>query len=244
MSKENTLAERPKGKTTLAVTGPQVLGILEGEEPSDFMTPRAHLFQGTTIERDIFGDDFKAGDLIDVVTGEKIKSMKFLVVRGFKDWADVDKKTGLPIKVSRNRKDWPDEETNWEARRAAGFDDPPPIQERINFVCLFENEGWPLLLRFKRTGLGAGKLLNQMLKKHGGRVMYELSSRPGKPGEGNYKYLVPVVKPAGPAPDDLYRHAVDLCKNLDDREIVVNEGTIGDTPGDTPGETGRAGLPF
>jgi len=231
-------ATAPPSPTGLAVQGqPQEIGFLEGEDSSDMIIPRAHLFQGTNTESKIFGKEAEPGELYNSVTGEKIGTTKFLVVDGFKDWADIqDNKV---VFASKNKSDFQPDDLEWHDHT------PPRVQERINFICLFDGEEWPMILRFKKTSLAAGRTLNTMLKLHKGRKMYELTTKERDFEKGSC--LVPVIKPAGDPPAEMYALACDLRDSLKGRKVEVAESELDEEMPETDGTNNAAtkgGTPF
>lgn len=224
MSDPSTSAITPAnshGPSALAVNGPQQDGgwHIEGEEDGDWIIPRAHLFQDTATEREIFGRDFGPGDLINTLTKQRLASRRFVPLQGFKDFALIE--DGKTVRVSRNRNDFNREDWDWDYRRANGLPLPPPVQQRLNFICLFEDEDFPVLLRFKSTSYQAGRQVNSFMKLHQGRMLYELDFRKENGDSG--PYLVPVIKLAGPLSPAMAAARAEWTMQAQGRDIKVHE---------------------
>jgi len=230
MSDPSTAAITPAnshGPSALAVNGPQQGGWhIDGEEDGDWIIPRAHLFQDTAIERDIFGRDFGPGDLVNTLTKQHLNSRRFVPIQGFKDFALIE--DSKVVRVSRNRNDFNREDWDWDYRRANDLPLPPPVQQRLNFICLFEDEDFPILLRFKSTSYQAGRQINSFMKLHQGRMLYELDFR--KENGTNGTYLVPVVKLAGPLPSAMATARDEWSRQALGRDIKVHEEDINFDP--------------
>ena len=230
MSDPSTAAITPAnshGPSALAVNWPQQGGWhIDGEEDGDWIIPRAHLFQDTAIERDIFGRDFGPGDLVNTLTKQHLNSRRFVPIQGFKDFALIE--DSKVVRVSRNRNDFNREDWDWDYRRANDLPLPPPVQQRLNFICLFEDEDFPILLRFKSTSYQAGRQINSFMKLHQGRMLYELDFR--KENGTNGTYLVPVVKLAGPLPSAMATARDEWSRQALGRDIKVHEEDINFDP--------------
>jgi len=213
--------EVPKTSTALATKGEsQELGFLEGEESTDLQIPVVHLYQDTPTERKVFGEGFSAGDLVNVVTMEKVENPIFLVISGYKDW--VLKDGDRPVSYRRKSDIEPDL-LKWHG------DEPPEAMERINFMVLFHGEDFPAILRFKKTSLKAGKQLNTLLRMHKGRVRYEYQCQEATNADGQ-DYLVPVMRPAGRAEAVYYEAACDMKRALSTQRVVEQDIDIDDEP--------------
>ena len=214
--KKEETALAAQGPNTLATQEPMTGEFMEGIEQSDFQVPTAYTIQGTGSDQRAF-PGVAIGTLVNTITKEAVASREFVVIPGgYKDW--FDGREDATVMSSRSQADWPDVDTDWDARRKAGMDDPPPVYPRLNFLVLFKDEPFPIVVRFKRTSYGTGRTLNYLLGMHKGRMLYTLGSREENKGKG--AYLVLTISPAGLAPADLYAAACSWATQLAGKDLA------------------------
>lgn len=219
-----------QGGGQLAQPAPQ-FGRFTGTTSADFVVPLVHLYQDTGKEKEIFGRGFDAGDLINIITLEPMVERKFVVVSGFVDYADSRKDATL--KFSRNPADWPADDHKF-LDRGDGKKPHPAVNERINALVLFEGHDWPVVLRFKKTSLRAGRTLNTLLSmqaQKGTVGLFEYDIKQEKSDDG--PYFVPVIKTAGKAPQELADKARALFDQMNAGNVVVQDGEGADDTFDT-----------
>ena len=214
------LAVKQSGGALAAM--PQGMGVLEGGTAQDMTIPLAHLYQDTTQERRVFGSGFNPGDLVNIITLQPIAARRFVVLNGWIDYED--KRENAPTRVSRNPADWPDDDHKF-LDRADNKKPHPAVTKRMNFAVLFEGEDWPVVLRFKKTSLGAGRNLNTMLTMQRTKGTVGLFEYGTKEESGNNNtYIVPVIKPCGQPASDLLGAASQLYAMINNVEVKVDEG--------------------
>jgi hypothetical protein len=201
---------------------------MEGETNQDLSIPLAHLYQDSAAERKIFGPGYQLGDLVNIVTLQPLIARKFVVLNGYIDYADTRKES--PTHLSRNPADW-DESDHQFLDRGDGRKPHPYVNKRMNFLCLFEGEDWPVVLRFKKTGINAGRNLNTMVKMQRAKNvfgLYEYTTKDGNSESGSY--VVPAIKLVGPAPEEMSQKATDLFNALNGKSVDVQEGDASFNP--------------
>lgn len=204
-------------------TGP--IFHMEGEDKQDVTIPLAHLYQDSAKERQVFGSGYNLGDLINIVTLQPMTATKFCVIDGYIDFADQRKDS--PVRVSRSAADWPEADHAF-ADRGDGKPPHPYVTRRMNFLVLFEGEDWPVILRFKKTSIQAGRNLNMMLKMQSSKGtvgLYEYLVKPGNSDKG--AYVVPQIKLLGAAPADMAEHVRSIRESLSGKSVTVEEGAVG-----------------
>lgn len=214
------LAVKQNGGALAAM--PQGMGQVEGATAQDITVPLAHLYQDTPQERKNIGSHYNQGDLVNIITLEPVTATKFCVLNGWIDYED--KRENAPVRVSRNPADWPDDDHKF-LDRADGKKPHPAVTKRMNFAVLFEGEDWPVVLRFKKTSLKAGRNLNTMLMMQRAKGTFGLFEYGTKEEAGTQgPYMVPVVKPAGlPTPEHKVK-AEELYSMINNVEVKVDEG--------------------
>src|SRR6185369_2418284 len=101
-----------------------------------------------------YGDGFKRGDFIDALEKRNLgKSIRIIPIAGWMSWSRFVEGQIAPVysftdvsKVPAEDLRWTDEGTNRK---------PPAAVETVNMICLVNDEPYPALVRFKRTGLKA-----------------------------------------------------------------------------------------
>lgn len=200
-----------------AITKP-VNPRFQNEEPEDVILPRAHLYQGLPAEAEQYGDGFKPGDIINQLTGEKIKSRKFTPILAWNQWTKWKEPRGSGIEYTlRNKRDVPPEDLEWD--REGGK--PPVAQQSMNFVVLFDGLDTPLVLSFKSKSLKAGRSLNSIEKIRGARGpgFYELQTKKEQNAKGTF--LVPVIRPIGDPPKALKEAADGFFASMGGAQVEV-----------------------
>ena len=233
--KKEETALTAQGPNALATQEPMTGEAIEGSEQTDFQIPSAYMIKGTQSDQMIF-PGVAPGSMVNTLTQEPILADTFIVLPcGYKDYQDT--RPDASLQTSRNLGDWPDIDTNWDARKAAGHDGPPPVSLRLNFLVLFAGEDFPMVLRFKRTSLQVGRTLNSLFKVHKGRMLYRIRSKEAQGTKG--PYIVPTISAAGPAPADLYATACSWATQLAGKDLAKIAPEIHEEAAET-----TADMPF
>lgn len=175
------------------------------------------LFQGTSEEEQVYGQH-KRGVFLDALEvrelGEKINIMPIIA---FAQWAVWEKGQRAPAQSWNDEKNVPPDLLQW-TETADGHRIPPKAQMSVNVICCVNEEPWPVLFVFKRTGLKAFEKTINPLEARRGSVgkcpgLYELSSVDDKNPDGQpYKRLT--ARPVGEPPAAM----VELAKKVFDAQ--------------------------
>lgn len=198
----------------------------EGEDEGDTLLPRVHLFQGLPKEREIYGKgpasggEWKAGDLINSLTGELIESRRFVPLFGWNEYIKFQilngSTTGIEYRTREKRK-VPPNDLEWNQETKA----KPAATKFMNFAVLFENVDVPLVISFKVTSLPSGKTLVSLEKLRGkrGPGLYQFDVR----GKSNTRgsWLTPVIRPIGDPSPEMTRMAIEIFGNLSPATVDV-----------------------
>lgn len=191
---------------------------LAGEESTDFILPRIHIFQGLPLERKLYPGDFREGDLINTITLEKMEAKNFIPLFGWKEWIKWREPRGNGIEYrGRDKSKLPPQDVTWKENT------PPAATEYINWCVLFEGQVEPICLSFSRTMLTAGKNIFTVEKMRGRRGMglyaFDLKKRSNAKGE----WLVPSIRPVGDPEGEHLETAIMLRDSIDPNQVSVQQ---------------------
>lgn len=157
---------------------------VEGLEDSGPQLSKITLYQGTAQEQESYGTH-ERGEFLDALESRRLgKSIKVMPVAAWASWAKFVKGSQTPEYSETNKSRVPPEDLEWGADGT-----PPAATMAINVVAVVENEAWPYLLVFKRTGL---KAFNKSIRPIEARRsstgkppgLYELASIDDKNADG------------------------------------------------------------
>lgn len=208
-----------KSNGALAPNTP-VAGRLQGAESSDLILPRVHIYQGVGNEAKQYGKGFKPGDMINTITGEKIKAAKFIPIMGYKQWIKWKEPRGSGMEYNFREKDQvPPEDLKWSDSPPAA----PAAQEYINWISIFEGDFMPLVFSFTKTCLGVGKTINTcetMLrnKKSPGLYAIEMQEKSNDKGA----WMSPRVRPLGDPSPEFLAVAMGIFNSISGQNVVTD----------------------
>jgi hypothetical protein len=203
-----------------AISRPQTVaaGRLQGAESQDFVLPRVHIYQGLPSEAKLYGKGFAPGDLINVVTNEKIVSTRFVPILGYKQWIKWKEPRGSGVEYNfREKSQVPAEDLTWEGDQA------PTAQEYINYVVLFEDMQSPVILSFTKTGLNAGRAINtcESMRRNKAPGLYSIELQEKSNDKG--AWLSPRVRPAGDPPANMAELAAMFFESMSGQEVKTSD---------------------
>jgi hypothetical protein len=207
----------PAPANTRAITKPiGQASRLEGAEAGDFVLPRIHIFQGLPAETKQYGK-FDQGDLINVLTNQKVSGTTFMPLFGFKQYIKWKEPRGSGLEYNlRDKRQVPPEDLTWSG------DQPPVAQEYINWVVLFEGEDTPCILSFTKTSLNAGRTINTLevmrakANKSPGQYRLEMQEKSNDKGA----WVSPRISPAGEPSAELSATATAWFDTLNPQAVA------------------------
>lgn len=174
---------------------------------------RVVLFQGTAEESVMYPGNFKRGEFLDAL---EIRSLgdhvRIMPIFAFAQYAVWEKGQRAPVETWDDEKKVPAPLLEWGEENGKRV--PPKAQMSINCVCAVNDEPWPYLMVFKRTGLKAFERTINPLEARRGSIgkcpgLYELGSTDDKNPDGQpYKRLT--ARPAGEPPAEM----IELAKKV------------------------------
>lgn len=207
-------------------------------EAGDRIIPVLHMYQGTSAEAEEFGPGFVIGDLIDKIEKRKVASREVAVVLGKKWWKRWEQGNKAPVYSYDKKADVPAGDTEW-TDGPNGTRVPPRATEVYEFMVLVVGETFPYVLRFKRTSIDTGKLLNTLCENAKAKrriARYELGFNKEKNDKG--VFAVPTVRDVGDADEATKREVVGWFTRLSKSPGSVK--VQGDEPVEPSGVSGGA----
>ena len=198
-------------------------------EQSDLIIPIAKLFQGNPTEADKY-PEARGGQVINSLTQDLLEGsfvpifkrtevVKFNGKKVGDDDFDPAYKPGALIWKTSDPND-----PKWKCGDWGENGEKPTAMRCMNFLCLFEGQPMPLLLRFSRTSYRAGKTLLSLAQFSGGNMFdrkYKLGSKK-EDSDGNIYYIF-TVQPIGESSDEQRAQADLLYDSLCKSELKAHD---------------------
>lgn len=183
----------------------------EGKDKDDYIVPRISIHQGQISEKK-YGKG-ELGSLIDTTTCDKLPSVQFVPIRGWKKFvAWSDELNHPPIYSYDKREEVPPADFQW-TKDKAGKDIPPACTIYSNFAVLFDGMDFPVVLSMKSSDKRQAtfaKLLNQLeeVRSKGGqsRGLYAVEVVDATNAKGDWKSWR--LKPMGNPSAELWEKVV------------------------------------
>jgi hypothetical protein len=200
---------KQNNETTNALATNNYAMSTQGMDLSDIQVPVAAFFQGTPKEQKRF-PDLKIGQIVDKLSGQAITNIRFVPIHVYKTWVKFTKGEGL-IYIKHREEDVPEEDLVWPEGGS------PAASLTYNYYLLFEGMPYPVVWRFKKTSLNAGKHLNtleNLLRKAQGKGvgLYEMNGIEKESADG--PYIVPDIRPVGDPPAEMLELAAGFGKAI------------------------------
>jgi len=156
--------------------------MVEGRDASKAISHLV-MYQGTPTEEREYGDSFKRGEFIDALERRSLGTkVSIIPVAGWMTWSKFVDGQVAPAYSFTSRAQVPAADLQWVEKD--GKRTPPAAVECVNMICLVNDETYPVLFRFKRTGLKAYQRVIEPMEARRGHGVYELASEDDKNSKG------------------------------------------------------------